>query len=239
MSIVVVVDYPKSSTAQTGLFEMIHKDRVEQLPIIDAKELKLEGAPLRSNKYFTDKIDGKSLLNLNSIQTFNLNDTKNYLSYVSREMKDSLLKLLNIIQGEKERRRQNRGENKKQDRLHGKKETDDGKFDKINRNTTNLMDIFTQTLHDDDGKELETNLKKNYFCIKKELEELFVNNKTLDDSTSKVCTKTTSQNTLSTTCSVYLTPKLSLDKFMDEYEENKRYVFKDVYALVESKKLIA
>lgn len=199
---------------------MIHKEQIPPMPNVDANTLKLEGEPLRSREHFASKINEKDLIKSQTTQPFNLQDAKNYLSYVSKEMKDSLLKLLNIIQGEKERRRKIRDNDKEKSGLHGSSKGSNTKHHQISGNPTR---INSETL-------LVTELKKSYMHITEELKEIFVPNNEGWTTSIKDSTKS-----LASTTSVYYTPKASTDKLINK--EHSPSVFKDVNKLIGSKKI--
>lgn len=238
----VVVDYPRLASSPTGLFELIYEEHILPLPTVDLSTLKLEGAQINKNRYFTSLVDEKKLLDGPQKQILNLNDTKSYLSYVSKEMKDSLLKLLNIIQGEKERRKQLRNENKEAVQSVGSKENCYGKSDKNTGNTTILNEIFTQTFSETDElteQLLDSDLKKSYLTIKGEFKEIFKRSQQLKDLEIQSCNINDAdvQSTSSRSSSNYLTPKPSVETLLDIYKENPRCIFKDVYTLIDNYKI--
>lgn len=114
----VIVDYSRNSHASTGQFELLYREKQHTLPPTDASTLQIRGIPL-SHDYFYAPANGadkhatlpipgnlKQLLPERFSSDFvNINNTKNYMKYVSKQMKKTLTKLLEIIKNERERRR--------------------------------------------------------------------------------------------------------------------------------------
>lgn len=228
----VVIDYDRAPNSSTGSFELIHKDAVVAARTVDLKSLQLEGESISSSKHFAGlKVDERALIDdAKEKQSLDLKDTKNYLSYVSKDLKDSLLKLLNIIQGEKEKRRRERVlSGGASDHEEAAAAEPGGKSDKnIGSSSARLNEIFTQTFSQSTElltKDMDPETRRGYFCIKDGIEELFMS-----------ADRSSDHRSLCATDSTYHTPSPSRAKLLDTYKQNPDWVFQDVYRLIATPK---
>lgn len=101
----VVVDYGRNLNAKTGNFELLYKQKIPPLPQCDEASLKLEGKPLKADYFYTPEREISSEINKDSSEIINVNNTNHYMSYIRKEMKKTLEKLLSIIRTERQRRK--------------------------------------------------------------------------------------------------------------------------------------
>lgn len=232
------MDFDRAPNSSTGLFELIHKESLVPLPRVDPKTLQLDGESIpKTHMHFANnKCNEKLILNETTArQPLDLQNTKNYLTYVSKDLKDSLLKLLNIIQGEKEKRQRVHKENASENEILGEKKTSNGKSDKnIGNSTTRLNEIFTQTFNettDELTKHLDADTRKSYFNIKNEFKEIFIHKDESNKTNSPNVDKTGKSGTNSLV-SIYQTPNESQEKITDIFNKNPECVFHEVSQLL-------
>lgn len=115
----VMIDYPKNPKANTGNFQLVYRQRIPKLPIVDTTKLVLEGTPLPID-YFS-KPDGVNPdvvasetkpSHQMSKEIMKITEAHQHITQVSSEMKKALKNLLNIIANERKRRRQLNAQNK-------------------------------------------------------------------------------------------------------------------------------
>lgn len=102
----VIIDKAKNSNASTGLFELLYKEKLHQLPPLDPAGLQLHGRPVPQEFFYTPLENPSMTLSPEKLSSdiININSTHNYMKYVSRQMKKTLENLLDIIHKERVRR---------------------------------------------------------------------------------------------------------------------------------------
>lgn len=150
-------------------------------------------------------------------------------------MKESLLKLLKIIQGERDRRRKLYGEVKKEGRTATAttENTDEQKkSDKNLGSALKLNEIFTQTFGEVDriSDGFDSEAKQSYLSIKDEFEEIFKHPEFMGDDKSDVL----SSDAFSTPTTTYGSTQTSIEKVNKVFDTNPQYIFKNVLNMLDT-----
>lgn len=151
-------------------------------------------------------------------------------------MKESLLKLLKIIQGERDRRRKLYGEVKKDRRTTTETATEESdkqkKSDKNLGSALKLNEIFTQTFGEVDriSDGFDSEAKQSYQSIKDEFEEIFKRSELLSDDKSDIL----SSDAFSTPTTTYGSTQTSIEKVNKVFDTNPQYIFKNVLNMLDT-----